>query len=221
MESSSCPSSAALARVQAGRRLVEAEQHRIGAHGARDFEPALVAIGQVAGGIVGAVDQTDGVEPAHGFLDRSLSCAPRERVPSRECRTREKPDARISGLCCATSRFSSTVMPRNSRIFWKVRATRACCATRWSGMRSSRNSEPPAAHLAAHRAGGQRVDPLPRRRIAALQGDAAFGRLVEAGDAIEHGGLAGAVRADQGGDLAVPRDETTDRGPPPAHRSAW
>ena len=44
----------ALARIEAGRRLVEAEQHRIGAHGARDLEPALGAIGQVAGRIVGA-----------------------------------------------------------------------------------------------------------------------------------------------------------------------
>ena len=33
--------------------------------------------------------------------------------------------------------------------------------------------------------------------------DAAFGRLVEAGDAVEHGGLAGAVRADQRGDVAA------------------
>ena len=47
----------AFARVEAGRRLVEAEQHRVGAHGARDFEPALRAVGQVAGRIVGAVDR--------------------------------------------------------------------------------------------------------------------------------------------------------------------
>ena len=51
---SSSLSSALLARVEAGRRFVEAEQHRVGAHGARDLEPALLAIGQVAGEIVGA-----------------------------------------------------------------------------------------------------------------------------------------------------------------------
>ncbi len=67
----------ALARVEAGGRLVEAEQHRIGAHRARDFEPALVAIGQVAGGIVGAVDQVDLVEPVLGLLDRLASRARR------------------------------------------------------------------------------------------------------------------------------------------------
>jgi hypothetical protein len=46
-----------LARVEAGGRLVEAEQHRVGAHGARDLEPPLLAIGQGAGGVVGALDQ--------------------------------------------------------------------------------------------------------------------------------------------------------------------
>ena len=39
----------ALARIEAGRRLVEAEQERLGAHGARDLEPPLSAIGQLAG----------------------------------------------------------------------------------------------------------------------------------------------------------------------------
>ena len=33
------------------------------------------------------------------------------------------PEARISLLCCATIRFSSTVMAGNRRMFWKVRAT--------------------------------------------------------------------------------------------------
>ena len=44
-----------LARVEAGRRLVEAEQQRVGAHGAGDFEAALIAVGQVARRLVGAV----------------------------------------------------------------------------------------------------------------------------------------------------------------------
>ena len=91
-------------------------------------------------------------------------------------------------------------MPANRRMFWKVRATRACgrpevghaleqeeraVAPNWSagavGERSSRSSA----------------------AIAVAQRDAAFGRLVEAGDAVEDGGLAGAVRADQGGDVAL------------------
>jgi len=39
--------------------------------------------------------------------------------------------------------------------------------------------------------------------ILVAHSDHAHGRLVETGDAIEHGGLAGAVRADQRGDLAA------------------
>ena len=64
------------ARVEAGGGLVEAEQHRIGAHRARDLEPALRAVGQFAGRIVGAVDEADLVEPVFGALDRlALRCA--------------------------------------------------------------------------------------------------------------------------------------------------
>ena len=48
------------------------------------------------------------------------------------------PEARISALCWATIRFSSAVMPGNSRMFWKVRATRASLAIRKSFSRSSR-----------------------------------------------------------------------------------
>ena len=49
---------------------------------------------------------------------------------------------------------------------------------------------------------GQGAELVPYARVAVSQRDAAFGRLVEAGNAVEHGGLAGAVRADQRGDLA-------------------
>ena len=75
----------AFARIEAGGRLVEAEQHRIGAHGARDLEPALRAIGQVAGRIVGALDQADPVEPVARLLDRGAFGA-RHRRGSRACR---------------------------------------------------------------------------------------------------------------------------------------
>ena len=58
------------ARVEAGRRLVEAEQHRLGAHGARDLQPALRAIGQVARLPVGAVGEADPLQPVARELDR-------------------------------------------------------------------------------------------------------------------------------------------------------
>ena len=72
------------ARVEAGGRLVEAEQHRVGAHRAGDLEPALRAIGQVAGGVVGAVDQADPLEPVVGLLDR------RARMPAAVARQAEE-----------------------------------------------------------------------------------------------------------------------------------
>src|SRR5207244_12717194 len=43
----------------------------------------------------------------------------------------------------------------------------------------------------------RRSSDLPDACVAELQRDASLGRLVKAGDAIEHGGLAGAVRPDQ------------------------
>ena len=43
--------------------------------------------------------------------------------------------------------FSSTVMPVNSRMFWKVRATLAVRAISWSGMRSSRYRSPEAPRM--------------------------------------------------------------------------
>ncbi len=76
-------------------------------------------------------------------------------------------------------------MPANKRTFWKVRATLA------------RDGDAMARHAVQRE----------RRAVAMGQRDAAVGRPVEAGDAVEHGGLAGAVRADDGGDVAGARLE--------------
>ena len=65
----------AFARIEAGRRLVEAEQHRVGAHGARDLEPPLVAIGQVAGRIVGAAIRPIASSQCRAFSIASRSAA--------------------------------------------------------------------------------------------------------------------------------------------------
>ena len=61
-----------LARVETGRRLVEAEEPRLGAHGTRDLEAALVAIGQVARRVIGAVDQAHLLEPRLGEFNGIL-----------------------------------------------------------------------------------------------------------------------------------------------------
>ena len=63
------------ARVQSGGRLVEAQQCGFGAHRAGDFETALIAIGQIARGIVGALDQPDSVEPERCQIDRADDAA--------------------------------------------------------------------------------------------------------------------------------------------------
>ena len=66
-------------------------------------------------------------------------------------------------------------------------------------MRSSRKSEPSAAARAAA-GGAASVGEGPGRM---RERDPALGRLVEAGDAVEHRRLAGAVRPDQRGDVAA------------------
>ena len=113
-----------LARVEAGGRFVQAQQHRVGAHRARDLQPPLRAIGQRAGGIVGARGQADRVQPDAAPFPcpppRRRGSGPGRAPPARRSRWRA-----IRVLCCATSRFSSTVMPANRRIFWNVRATLA------------------------------------------------------------------------------------------------
>jgi hypothetical protein len=50
---------------------------------------------------------------------------------------------------------------------------------------------------------GQRFDPVGLQAFAMTHDDAPFGRFVKARNAIEHRGLAGAVRADQRGDVAA------------------
>ena len=62
----------AFVRIEPGGGLVEAEQHRLRAHGASDFEAALRAIGQFACRIVGARGETGLVEPVARPLDRGV-----------------------------------------------------------------------------------------------------------------------------------------------------
>ena len=51
---------------------------------------------------------------------------------------------------------------------------------------------------------GRRLDVLGGRDPVAREREPPFGRFVEAGDAVEDGGLAGAVRSDQRGNVAAP-----------------
>src|SRR5690348_5694616 len=73
-----------------------------------------------------------------------------------------------------------------------------------------------SADEAALAAVGERFDVVPHRGRAVPQRDAAFRRFIKSGDAVEDGRLARAVRADQGGDLALARleREIVDSGEP-------
>ena len=178
IESSSSLKRGAFARVQSGGRLVEAQQRRFGAHRARDFEAALIAIGQIAGGVVGAVEQADAVEPERGLIDRALF----GRAPGRRADQPEKGQA---------GGQHQRVVLRDHQVFQRGHA----------------GKQPDV--LEGARDLGLLGDPeivqpfeLDLAAVVMRQPHGAGGRLVETGDAVEHGGLAGAVRPDQRGDLA-------------------
>ena len=119
--------------------------------------------------------QAGAVEPVARLVDRG-ALGRAVGLAARAGRRSVKPDAGISALCCATTRFSSTVMPGNSRMFWKVRATRASLAMR-------KFEQPLQQERAAVADAARRIRPARR--------------LVEAGDAVEDRRLSGAVRPDQ------------------------
>ena len=157
------------------------------AHRARDFEPPLGAVGQVAGGVVGAVEEANALEPMHGPL-HGLARGGGSGAPMSP--SSEKPEARISARCWATIRFSSTVMP-GSRMFWNVRDAGA--AGDLVVRHALQEEEVALAGLRGAPAGaGERGERLADAgRVG--EHDAALGRFVEPGDAVEDGGLAGAV----------------------------
>ena len=180
IESSNSLKRGAFARVQSGGRLVEAEQRRFGAHRARDFEAALVAIGQIAGGVVGAVEQPDAIEP-ESAPDRSRVSRPtrQDGAPIRPRKVRPGgPHQRV--------------VLRHHQVFQRGHAGKQPDVL--EGARDLRLLGDPEI-----------VQPFELDVAAVImrQPHRAAGRLVEAGDAVEHGGLAGAVRPDQRGDLAA------------------
>src|ERR1700704_1155223 len=169
----------ALARIQSGGGLIEAQQCGLGAHRARDFETALIAVRQVAGGIVGAIEQADAVEPERCLIDRALLGG----TPGRRADQPEKSQA---------GGQHQRIVLRDHQVFQRGHAGKQPDVL--EGARDFRLLGNPEI-----------VQPLEPDFLTAIMGQphGAAGRLVKTGDAVEYGGLAGAVWSDQRGDLAA------------------
>ncbi len=192
---------AGFARVEACRRLVEAKKHGRGAHGARDFEAALRAIGKVAGWIVGAGKKADLGKPMGRTLDRGLLGA----LVAFEA---EKAAKRVAGGGV------QRIVLSHKQIFEHGHTGEQPDVLEGAGdARRSRDLEARHALQKENRAVRRRGPSLAAegRRwkrgegCAAFVGerDAPFCGLIEARNAVENRGLACAVRADDGGDVAA------------------
>ena len=168
------------ARVEAGGRLVEAQHDGPCAHGAGDLQPALVAIGKVAGGIVGAVDEAGLLQPVggeiHGFLAGVLIAL---------------------GVEDAGERVSRGTHQR------VVLGHHEVLEKRHAGEEADVLEGPRHPGMLGD---AEVIHPFQREAGAILmdERDGPFCRLVETGDAVEDRGLAGAVGADERGDVAAP-----------------
>ncbi len=167
-----------LLRVHAGGRLVEQQQLRVGGERARDLEPALVAVGQVAGQLVVPARQSRrrrAAPRARSRASRLLALdALRCRGSSRRCR-------RLSRQCIADQH----VLERRHLV------------------EEADVLERPADAELGDPCGGCRSTSVPSKTIDA------GGRHVDAGEHVEEGRLAGAVRADQANDRPA-RDREVD-----------
>src|SRR6185437_14502310 len=164
--------------VEPGGRLVEAEQGRLGAHGAGDLEPTLRAIRQAAGRTIRAVDESDAIEPVARLHQRArLGTA-----------ITGQPDQPADGVEAGAHQ---PVVLRHYQILQHRHAGEETdILKRARHARVARDSE--AVHALEQ-----------ELALGPLEREAADARAVEAGEAVEHRGLAGAVRANDGGDLAL------------------
>src|ERR1700730_1746963 len=199
------PKLGALVWIETGGGLIEAEKDRLRAHRARDLETALGAIGQLASRIVGALGQTDFVEPIARLVDGG---ALRPRIGAKP----ERAKHRESGGAHQRIVLSNQKIFQN-RHAWEqpnvLECARDPCFLHHQIIRHALEQEQrsgPAAD-AARAALGQSLELLPRLWIAELQRNASFGGLVEAGDAVEHRSFTGAVRAYQRGYVTTSNGE--------------
>ena len=180
---SSSLSCGALARVETGGGLVEAQQHRVAAHRTRDLESALLAVGETTGRVVRTPGKAHLVEPISCPVDgRSLGPGIRRRADETEKRHAGSEHERI--------------VLRHNQVLEDGHALEEADILEGAGDASV--------------FGDPEVEETLEQELPAFvvnEAHHALGRLVEAGDAIEDGGLAGPVGANERGDVAAPRNE--------------
>src|SRR5215468_1459815 len=195
----------ALIRIEAGGRLVEAKQHRVRAHGARDLQPALAAIGQFAGRIVGTVGKGGAVQPVARLVDRG---ALRPRVGAQSERAEHGKSGRPhQGIVLGDQEILQHGHALEQADVLKRARDARPVRHQIVGHAFEQKQHAVPAPDAARAALGQGAQRFPHGGITELQRDASLGRLVETGDAVEHRRLAGAVGTDQRGDVSTSRRE--------------
>ena len=169
-------------RVQTGRGLVQAQQNRLGAHGARDLEPAPLAVRKDGGVDIGVAGEFGPRQPVTGQLDRlALGIA--------IARQAEQPG---EGICRGP--HQPVVLGDDQVLQHRHLGKQAHALKCAHHARPLRDAEP--------------IEPFELEpAVAVAKRQPAHARPVETGKAVEHRGLAGAVGADNGGDLAVAGDK--------------
>ena len=100
-----------LAVVQAGRRLIEQQQSRVGHQRAHHLDQLLRADRQIGGGDVARLSQPDHIEKRVGLVDQMLFSSRRAARVQSIC---EITGARTC-RCAPAMTFSSVVMPGKTR----------------------------------------------------------------------------------------------------------
>src|SRR6267142_1679414 len=159
-----------LLRCEAGRRLVKQQQMRFCRQGPGDLEPSLLAIGQVAGVLVGVAFDADEAQELHCALGHPFLLASRERCPEHGV-----PELGFHPHMLA-----------HLHVVHRAHVLEQADVLKRTGDAQLRGAVG-----------------LGTRDVAAFEDDLASCGHVHAGDAVEQGGLAGAVRSDQGKDLAL------------------
>ena len=172
-----------LAWIEPSSRLIQAQEDRVGAHGPGNFQAALVAIGQVAGRIIGTVYKIYFFEPVFAFFNRRIFGPSENRAAQYACD------------CKARSLHQHIVLGHHE-VFQNRHAGEETNILKCPG-----DFRVPRDEIVIHA--------LQQELLAVLvaQIDHALSRLVEARDAVEDRCFSRAIRSNKGCDLFTRRIE--------------